>query len=119
MRNRHKMLAPVIVLDLTVEADVRAFDMLATGRVVYIHWGIPRGTGSRAWEIPLSPAQIRAGVRRPVPLRDGGRPWGLPKAALGAGGVAPRPPMPAMLDNCEAAKSGFSSSPPPLFVTLW
>ena len=79
IRNRHKALAPVVVLDLTDETDLASFfELLATGRVVYIHWGIPCGTGSRAREIPLTAAQKRAGIRRPLPLRNAEWPWGMP-----------------------------------------
>ncbi|CAE8640523.1 unnamed protein product [Polarella glacialis] len=74
-RNRHCARVPVVSLDLTLpRAQDLIFDLVKSGRVVYIHVAPPCGTATKARERPVPAAQQR-------PLRSALHPGGLPSLA--------------------------------------
>ena len=77
--NRHKPRIPIRVSNLLEDVNMEEIiGGLRAGRVFFIWLAPPRGTFSKAREIPISKAAKAAGVREPRPLRSASRPWGLP-----------------------------------------
>ena len=70
--NRHKAVAPILVLDLTTQAGQEVvWSALRSGRVVVVSMGPPCGTGSRARELAV-PEDQRGDRPPPRPLRGEG-----------------------------------------------
>ena len=74
--------APVVTLDLTTESGSRLlWDILNAHGVAAVHFGLQRGTSSRARELPIPEAMKRAGVPEPPPVRSAEHALGIPALA--------------------------------------
>jgi hypothetical protein len=77
--NRHKSLAPVVQLDLSLDSSqVIIREVIRSGRLVYIHVAPPCGTATKARERPVPQKLRHMGAPNPQPLRSGSHPEGLP-----------------------------------------
>ncbi len=80
--NRHAAKVPCITLDLALRSSWAVLeDLLATGRLVYVHGAPPCGTASRSRDKPVPAAQLRAGAPDVRPVRSEDCPCGLPGLA--------------------------------------
>ena len=76
--NRHATKVKCLILDLTSpSADKILTDLLQSGQVLFVHFGPPCGTASRARERPIPASQVAQGAPQPVPLRSAKFPRGL------------------------------------------
>ncbi len=80
--NRHPAEAPIWLCDLTNHLEVQALiaelDRHRLGQgILHLHLAPPRGTASRAREIPVSTKQQALGCPAPPPLRSEPAPLGL------------------------------------------
>ena len=81
--NKHKTVIPILKVDLTIEAGQQiVLDLLQQPDLRYIHMGFPRGTFTRAREMPIPEWQKERGAPVPRPLRTDAEPAGLPKEHL-------------------------------------
>ena len=67
-----QLFAPVVTLDLTtkISGSRILWDILKAHGVAAVHFGLQRGTSSRARELPIPEEMKRAGVPEPPPLRS-------------------------------------------------
>ena len=78
-RNRRTPKAPTLSIDLTTGAGLQQLlRILDDVCVVYVHFGLPCGTFSRAREIAVPQRLLDAGAFAPEPLRSEDHPEGLP-----------------------------------------
>jgi len=78
-KNRHKPKAATAKIDLASAEGQEILNSFLRVAVIFFTWmGPPCGTASRAREIPLTKAQVRAGAPVPVPSRSEAHPRGFP-----------------------------------------
>ena len=78
-KNRHRAKAPFLDTDLASPGGVQQlFKILDDVCVVYVHFGLPCGTFSRAREIEVPEYLQKQGAAAPRPLRSEDLPAGLP-----------------------------------------
>lgn len=77
--NRHVQKVKSIVIDLSKPGALQLIkEMIATGKIFYLHAGPPCGTASRARDRPVSAYWLARGAPNPKPLRSAAFPMGLP-----------------------------------------
>ncbi|CAE7297549.1 F25B4.6 [Symbiodinium sp. CCMP2592] len=77
--NRFESLVSFLPLDLsTLSSRKLVDDLIHHVRPLWIHFGLPCGTSSRARQLPVSPKLRAKGVPAPRPLRSARFPLGLP-----------------------------------------
>ena len=73
-RNRHSVQAPCAMLDLSTECgQAIAWEVLNSGRLLYVHAAPPCGTASRAREKHIPSHKLPKGMKAPLPLRSSAR----------------------------------------------